>query len=338
MKPSVFAISFISAAVLLATPFTVNAEESLSAEAATIAAASLSSASSLSPPDESELSVQERLQPSFILDLPVKDKFVLVAELEAGRLHVFEKNKGLVLKKVKTYPVSIGKQGYNKRIEGDKRTPVGVYRVTSYLTDEQLDDFYGDAAYPLNYPNVWDRLNQYTGSGIWLHGEPSDKKERPQFDSDGCIVLSNDGITELAQYLDVGYTKVLSVPNMQWLSNGEIAQKREELTGEIQNWLDAWKPKNHQEYMSFYSQGFSDTEKNYHQWDKYKKRVNNRKRYIKVAMSDLGLYAYPGQDNMVMAEFYQHYRSNNFKSIGWKRQLWKREDDGRWRIIYERGG
>ena len=30
----------------------------------------------------------------------------------------------------------------------------------------------GDGAFPLNYPNEWDRRLNKTGSGIWLHGTP----------------------------------------------------------------------------------------------------------------------------------------------------------------------
>lgn len=339
---SSFCILFPSLGLGAAGDAEIEASSDIEATVQTVAVAPAAVVGSLSLPKEnlpeSEIELEKSLQPAAILDLPAADKYVLMAELDAGKLHVFEKGRGLSLTKVKTFPVSIGKKGYGKRIEGDKRTPVGVYRVTSHLTDEQLDDFYGDAAYPLNYPNVWDRLQNYSGSGIWLHGEPSDKKERPLFDSDGCIVLSNGGISEIAKYLNVGYTKVLSTPKISWVSGEEVKLQREALTEEISSWLDAWQPKKHNEYMGFYSQDFSDTEKNYQQWDKYKKRVNGRKRFIKVAMSDLGLYAYPGQSNMVMAEFFQDYRSNNYRSTGWKRQLWRKEEDGRWRIIYERGG
>ncbi len=272
------------------------------------------------------------LQPATILDLPAKDKYLLVAEMETGRLYAFEKNNGMRLKKVAEYPISIGKQGYDKRIEGDAKTPIGVYRVTSYLSDAQLDDFYGRAAFPLNYPNAWDRLNGYTGSGIWLHGEPTDKKTEPLRDSDGCIVLSNEDIFKVQKYLDVGYTKVVSVPKVEWKDSQEIAQSRSEITKAIDEWRKDWMSKSHNRYLSNYSREFNDSEKNYAQWDHYKKRVNGSKRFIKVKLSDTGLYAYPGQDNLVMAEFCQDYRSSNFRSKGWKRQLWKKER-GEWKIV-----
>ncbi|MCV6626706.1 MAG: L,D-transpeptidase family protein [Cellvibrionaceae bacterium] len=283
------------------------------------------------------LSAQANLQPASVLDLPAKDKYLLVAEMETGRLYAFEKQGGMRLAKVAEYPISIGKKGYDKRVEGDAKTPIGVYRVTSYLNDAQLDDFYGRAAFPLNYPNSWDRLMGYTGSGIWLHGEPSDKKTRPLRDSDGCIVLSNNDITKVQKYLDIGYTKVVSVPKVSWKSSDAIAQQRREVQKAMNAWRLDWMSRKHERYLSNYSKDFNDMEKNYSQWDRYKKRVNGGKRFIDVKLSDVGIYAYPGQDDMVMTEFYQSYRSSNYRSTGWKRQLWKKEGD-QWRIIFEKGG
>lgn len=278
------------------------------------------------------------LQPASIWDLPVSDRFVLVAELEQGRLRVFEKFSGTRLEQVASYPITIGKRGFGKTVEGDERTPIGVYRITSQLNDKQLDDFYGQTAYPLNYPNVWDRLNDYTGSGIWLHGVQDDNVRRPLRDSDGCIVLSNADLKDLGQYLNVGYTKVLGVPQISWVTNDAISSARQDLTQRMRDWISAWESKKPDNYLAFYSKNFSDTEKDYQQWVSYKRRVNTNKRYIKVKLSDLGIYAYPGESNIAMAEFYQDYKSNRFRSKGWKRQLWKREDDGEWRIIYEKGG
>jgi murein L,D-transpeptidase YafK len=278
------------------------------------------------------------LQPASIWDLPVSDKYVLVAELETGILRVFEKSAGTRLQQITQYPITIGKQGFGKTVEGDERTPIGVYRITSQLTKKQLDDFYGDMAYPLNYPNVWDRLNQFTGSGIWLHGVENDAVKRPLRDSDGCIVLSNTDLQDLGQYLNVGYTKVLGIPRIDWVPNETISDARKQLSLRMQEWIKAWESRDPDAYLAFYSKDFSDTEKDYQQWASYKRRVNGNKRFIDVSMSDLGIYAYPGQANVAMAEFYQDYSSNRFKSKGWKRQLWRQEADGKWRIIYEKGG
>lgn len=282
-------------------------------------------------------SLSDVLQPAELIEVPSRYQHALVAELETGNLHIYRRLSDGSVMLIDTMPISIGKQGYGKEVEGDAKTPIGVYRITSHLTDEQLDDFYGNAAYPVNYPNIWDRRLGRTGSGIWLHAEPYEQKTRPLRDSDGCIVLSNSDIDKLAEYLDVGYTHVVSTPSMQLLTRDQVAEQRAQLKSTIDEWIDAWEDKDHLRYMAFYADDFVSDDKNLAQWDAHKKRVNGLKAFIDVEFSELGLYAYPNEENMVLAEFYQAYDSSNYQSKGWKRLLLRFEDD-QWRIIYEGGG
>src|SRR5690606_35616353 len=109
-------------------------------------------------------------RPRGILKLSSDQRYVVWVELERGRLNLLEQQPDGSLEVRKVMPVSIGKNGIGKEVEGDKLTPVGVYRLTSFLADSTLDDFYGNGAYPMNYPNAHDRLLKRTGHGIWLHG------------------------------------------------------------------------------------------------------------------------------------------------------------------------
>ncbi|WP_119394210.1 L,D-transpeptidase family protein [Salinibius halmophilus] len=285
----------------------------------------------------SSAAFDEVLQPAELIEVPSRYQHALVAELRTGNLHIYRRLSDGSVMLIDTMPISIGKQGYGKQIEGDAKTPIGVYRITSYLTDEQLDDFYGNAAYPVNYPNVWDKRLGRTGSGIWLHAEPYEQKTRPLRDSDGCIVLSNNDIDKLAEYLDVGYTHVISTPEMQLLTRSAVAQRRSQLKDTLSAWIASWEQLDHDAYMSFYADDFHSDDMNFEQWEAYKQRVNSLKTYIDVEFSELGLYAYPGEDNMVLAEFYQSYDSSNYRSKGWKRLLLRLDND-QWKIIYEGGG
>jgi cyclophilin family peptidyl-prolyl cis-trans isomerase len=91
-----------------------------------------------------------------------------------SRLYLFE-NTPQGLRLVADYYASVGKLGIEKSVEGDQRTPLGVYFITSRLDPATLRDFYGAGALPLNYPNPLDQLRGKTGSGIWLHGTPPDQ-------------------------------------------------------------------------------------------------------------------------------------------------------------------
>lgn len=279
-------------------------------------------------------------QPAALIDVPLSHRYTLVAELDEGKLHVFETKIDKSFRLVRTMEVSIGKSGYGKQIEGDNKTPIGVYRITSHLTNAQLDDFYGNAAYPVNYPNAWDRLQSRTGYGIWLHAEPIGftEKTRPLRDSNGCVVLSNNDIDSLKPYLDIGHTYIVLTPRMEMTSLINIQSLRDQLRQRITAWQQAWESRDAEEYLSFYSRQFNNLKQNWLGWSQYKKRINENKKFIDVNISDLGIYQYPQEDNLLWVEFYQDYKSSNFKSAGWKRQLWRREEDNIWRIIYEGGG
>lgn len=280
------------------------------------------------------------IQPAALIDVAPRYPYAIIAELSTGKLRVYERqsNGKFVLRE--TMQTSIGKDGYGKNIEGDNKTPVGVYRIVSHLTPTQLDDFYGHAAYPVNYPNAWDRLNERTGFGIWLHAEPIGltEKTRPLLDSNGCVVLSNNDIDTINQYVDVGYTYIVMTPTMEMAPVEEVQKLRKTLHQRINHWQAAWETRQPQPYLDFYSRDFSNLEKNWEEWVAYKTRVNGSKRFIDVDISDVGIYAYPGEKNMLWVEYYQTYKSNNYESKGWKRQLWKLEADNVWRITYEGGG
>jgi murein L,D-transpeptidase YafK len=279
-------------------------------------------------------------QPAALIEVAPRYRRALVAELALGKLHVFERNDIGQFDLLKTIVISIGKKGMGKNVEGDNKTPIGVYRITSSLTETQLDDFYGHAAYPINYPNAWDRLHKRTGYGIWLHGEAvgTFDKTRPYLDSDGCIVMSNNELDDLSQYLDIGYTYVVSTSKMKMTSADEIKIIREEVYARMYGWEKAWESKNAEDYLSYYSKSFNNLKQDWTAWSDYKKRVNGSKQFIKIGLSDVGIYAYPNQQNLYWVEFYQSYRSSNYRSQGWKRQIWQRDQDGELRIIYEGGG
>ncbi|MBR4422611.1 MAG: hypothetical protein IKS68_00150, partial [Mailhella sp.] len=59
---------------------------------------------------------------------------------------------------VKAYPSIHGKVEGDKQVQGDLKTPEGIYFVTRKIT-QQLDFMeYGPHAFALNYPNPVDRL------------------------------------------------------------------------------------------------------------------------------------------------------------------------------------
>jgi murein L,D-transpeptidase YafK len=264
-------------------------------------------------------------------------KYVLWVDLKNGDLHVLENQGGDGLSLVETMSVSIGKKGFGKQVRGDKKTPVGVYRLIGHLKDKQLDDFYGHGAFTMNYPNAVDKMHRRTGSGIWLHGLPKGTAHRPLKDSDGCVVASNLMIERIRRYIDLGNTAIVLDDDLDWVEERQAKAVGRAVQKAIDEWRQAWMSKDDDRYLSFYGEDFTNLEKDLAAWKRYKRRINKAKRYINVEISDLSLVGYPGEDGLVLARFYQRYESSNFNARGWKEQLWRQDGSGKWRIVYEKG-
>ncbi len=230
----------------------------------------------------------------------------------------------------------MGKNGPYKLKEVDKRTPLGVYHVTSKLSKEKLSDFYGAGAFPINYPNEWDKLLGRDGSGIWLHGTPLDTYSRPPRASDGCIVLANEDLLSLENYLQPGRTPVVIADRIEWTRPDDVASARADLSRQIELWRNDWESRNTDVYLTHYSKQFSAGGVRYAQWAEQKRRVNSAKTWITVQISDVSLMLYPGERSLAVATFDQDYASSNLANRMTKRQYWIRED-GRWKIVYEGG-
>ena len=276
--------------------------------------------------------------PSGVLRLAEEERFLFWVELQKGRLHVLEKNHAGGMSLKLTVPVSIGKNGFGKQVEGDRKTPVGVYRLTSFLPDAKLIDYYGPGAYPLNYPNVIDRKAGRTGSGIWLHGLPKDVSSRPLKDSDGCVVIDNDSFEAMADYINTGLTHmILADSGISWIPSRQAAERGRALQDAFSSWRQAWSDKDNAAYLSWYAEDFSDFSRNKRQWSQYKSRVNDSKRWIDVQASQVSFFADLVHPELVTVRYYQDYESSNYTWRGWKEQLW-RETDAGWRIVYEGNG
>lgn len=273
-----------------------------------------------------------KLAPRFLWQLDASQKYALVVDTGRSTLYVYENVNGQA-RYLADYYVTIGKLGTEKMSEGDQRTPIGVYFIKAELPRNKLADMYGSGAFPLSYPNEWDRKNNRTGQGIWLHGTPSNTYSRPPRASNGCVVLSNDNLEKLAPYLQVGITPVIITNHM----DSESAQDdtaRAALIAEIEQWRKDWSSLDTDAYLKHYSPNFSSDNQNFASWAKQKKQVNSGKSWVRVNLAALSIFTYPEKPDMVVVNFDQDYSSNNLANRMKKRQYWIKQDN-HWKIIYE---
>jgi len=272
--------------------------------------------------------------PRYILQLHADQKYALVVDSRRSRLYLFE-NAGGRPQYIADYYVTLGKNGVEKTREGDQKTPIGVYHVTANLPRQKLADFYGAGAFPINYPNAWDKRLGRNGHGIWLHGTPSDTYSRPPRASDGCIVLANADLEAIGKSVQIGLTPVIIADEIGWTDASALEADRKSLADTFEAWRAAWEKRDTERYLSHYAARFNSEGQNLAAWSAHKRKVNAAKSWIKVSMSKVAMLQDP-REHFVVVSFQQDYRSNNLSNVMRKRQYWIK-NDGRWRILYEGG-
>ena len=271
--------------------------------------------------------------PRYLLQMQPDQKHAVVVDTQKSRLYLYQNDNGTP-RFVADYYITQGKLGSEKLREGDKKTPIGVYHVTSSLSRQKLGDFYGSGAFPINYPNDWDKRQGRGGHGIWLHGTPSDTFSRPPKASDGCVVLTNQDLNALAKSLQVGLTPVIISNSIEWLSLDDWQTERTSLLQMIEEWRQDWESRDVERYARHYSPKFSADGQAYQSWVEQKRKVNAGKSWIKVGTSNISMFRNPGREEYVVVTFEQDYRSNNLSNQMKKRQYWIK-DGGRWKIVFE---
>ena len=271
--------------------------------------------------------------PRHVLQLHAQQKHALLVDSKHSRLYVFANADGRP-RLVADFYVTLGKNGVEKTREGDQKTPLGVYHVTANLPRGKLTDFYGSGAFPINYPNEWDKRMGRNGYGIWLHGVPSDVYSRPPRASDGCIVLANPDLDSVARYVQVGTTPVIIADELEWAEAAEVEADRRSLAAAVEQWRADWQSRDTEKYLSHYSERFVSGKQDLADWSEHKRRVNAAKRWIKVSLSRVSMLRYPRERDFVVVTFEQDYRSSGLSNVMRKRQYWLKEG-ATWKIIYE---
>lgn len=278
--------------------------------------------------------------PRYLVQLNAEQQHAFVVDTSSSTLYVFRNEDG-GLRYVDDFYVSIGKNGINKFREGDNRTPLGVYHVTKRMSREQLvseygkqSELYGVGALPIDYPNIWDRREGRNGHGIWLHGVPFDTYSRPPRSSNGCVALTNEDFQTLTGRVQIGLTPVVITHGVDWVAPEAVAAVRRELTDQLERWRRDWESLETERYLQHYATAFSSGRSSLEEWSAHKRRVNSRKKWVKVKLDKVSIVLYPGRDDLAVITFSQDYKSSNFKNRLRKRQYWMK-DGGSWRILYE---
>ena len=272
--------------------------------------------------------------PDILLQLSPSQKHVVVVDSDLSRAHIFE-NKDGQISLVGDFFITVGKKGVLKNTEGDRKTPIGVYFITSRLDPLGLDDLYGDGALPLNYPNEWDQRLGRSGFGIWLHGVPSDTYNRAPFATQGCVAFPNDDIARLYNTPDIVNTPVIITQRINWVDDAQNDLYRISLSKQIEAWRSDWEAGNISDIGRYYAGSFSNGNLNRNDWLEAQYTLLTQSGTNKFNLDDLSILKYPGTPRMVVVSFNKEFSGITATELSRVRQYWYLDKDDKWGIVYE---
>ncbi|WP_419782920.1 L,D-transpeptidase Cds6 family protein [Malaciobacter marinus] len=256
-------------------------------------------------------------------------KFLILVEKGTKELKVL-KNVNNLFSQVVQDDVIVGEKSGDKQVEGDLKTPEGVYELTSKLT--KLDSFYGPLALVTSYPNTFDKAMNKKGHGIWIHGMPLDEK-REEF-TQGCIALDNPNLMNLDKNISLNDALVLiSEAKIEKVKKDDISS----ILSFIYKWKDAWRKSDIERYLSFYSNDFKRYDGlGLDGFSQYKKRIFSRKEDKTIIFSNINIIPYPNSLNKKMYKVLmdEKYRTRNHKFDG-KKELFIELKDNTIKILTE---
>jgi len=143
--------------------------------------------------------------------------------------------------------------------------------------------------------------------------------------------VAASSIKEQSSLTEVGFVPA-SIPTRK-ISRAESVYEA------IEAWRKDWQSRNNNAYLSHYHTAFKTLQHDYTSWLQYKRRVNSKKSYIKVSLSNIKVIPSANTTEAreaVLVTFNQRYQSSNYNSVN-RKQLYMARENNRapWLILYE---
>ena len=212
------------------------------------------------------------------------------------------------------YTIDIGKNSGDKKKRDDRRTPEGIYRLLERKTPPEIPfETYGSLAFTTNYPNYFDKGENKTGGGIWLHSVP-DKIPLTR-GSRGCVVLRNDDIKKIESSILLNKTFLIIDSQIDWINQEDHSKAKDFALSWFNQWRTQWQEQKLDKYIENYSEEFSAPPFNKKTWLAHKQKLKKKYKYVKVNAFEPNIIQIK---NQYVIQFVQDYESDGHKDIGIK--------------------
>ncbi len=255
---------------------------------------------------------------------------VLIADKTERKLSVFDLSSIQQEQAKQQFDIDIGKKDGNKTKKNDKKTPEGIYLLEKKITPPEIPfDLYGSMAFTTNYPNFFDKFENKTGSGIWLHSVPDSVALNRG--SKGCVVLRNEAIRQVESFISLGKTFLLINDQISWLNLTEHTKEKEFALSWLNQWKALWESQKLEDYIKNYADDFSVAKFTKESWLKHKQELKSRYKYVNIKLSSPHVFHLK---NQYLFQFIQDYESDGHKDTGLK-NLYVLKDNNQLKIHRE---
>lgn len=282
--------------------------------------------------------------PTQFLALAPNVRHAIAVDASRSRLYLFENqalpNEGARLRLIADYYVSVGKYGIEKTVEGDARTPLGVYFTLHRLDKRALPNFYGAGALPINYPNILDKRRGKTGSGIWLHGTPPNQFSRAPLATNGCVVLSDPDLEYVLRTVAPSTTPVIIASRLEWAQAPQLQAERQSFEAVLTAWRQAKTSGDLQQVLRFYAEDFTGFRgRTLREWELVLRVELARDAGRAIELQNLSYLRWTDEEDTMIVTFVEaptpgQAARGNAPRNQLKRQYWTRQGQ-EWKIIFE---
>lgn len=260
----------------------------------------------------------------------VSSGYAVAVDKNRQKLYVFKKNG--VFSKVFETNCSTGKNQGRKQVSGDARTPVGVFFVTRKQRNPGPPETYGTLALTLDYPNVTDMKDGRNGTNIWIHGTT---KPIAPFQSNGCVVLNDQDINELAKYIHIRKTPVIIAESINWINQNQTPPAKAELDKILAAWNKGYREGNIEAIDALYLQNQRISGKKREQLTERLKNINNIQEHFILEPKDVSILHQNNNAVILFDQITEISRDNSFRGSFHKLALQKVNHS--WFIIDDAG-
>ena len=260
-----------------------------------------------------------------------EDIFITVVDKTAKKLDLLFYSDGNLTDKF-SQNIITGLMG-DKEKQGDLKTPVGVYDITRRF--DPGDPYYGPVAFSLSYPNLYDKLRDKTGNGIWIHGFPKNGEDRMDENSTrGCVVLKNDYLLQYEKIIqDNGGVVLINENGKVVANNQDIAL----ILAQIFAWKHAWDKSDLNTYLDFYDSSFRRFDgMRIKEFSAMKRNIFSKQEEKIIKFSNFHITPYPSEEKQrFRVTFTENYATKSYKFDGTKTLIVKLENQ-KMKILAER--